>query len=139
MPNDGDKDQPKVDEHNPRSNPKFWAFHPIGRGVGSEIASSLWGNPIAGSGFAYGALSGALNVAIRPLVAKSLKQINSPEVKAAAYVSTVALPWATSYGIMRQLAKNGHTFFKVNPGVALLTAATVEVLGYANRDLLGPK
>lgn len=121
----------------PQSSPSFWAFHPIGRGIGSAFVY----NAIeigAEKGFVYGALSGAINVAIRPMV-KSITTTASPEIKAAAYIGVATVPWVASYGIMHLLAKTGQTFFKLNPKAAIITAAVVEVIGSANKDFLEPK
>lgn len=125
-----------------RRNPSFWAFHPIGRGVGAGLVCDLFSTtPAFSTGFIYGALSGSVNMAIRPLVKDQLEKTKlAPEHKALAAVTAVSAPWAVSAGIMHQLHRiSGRSLFKVNPVAAVASAIAVEYMGYANDDLLGKK
>lgn len=120
--------------------PVFWAWHPFGRGIGAGIVTMAFTNFAFRSGFIYGSVSGLTNLALRPIYKKIDEQTTSPEAKALNYIFSSTLPWAASAGIMHQAYKaTGHSFFRLNPFVALGTAAAVEFFAYANRGLLKDK
>jgi hypothetical protein len=132
-------DQPNSNDTIHQSNPAFWTFHPIGRGIGAGVATQLLSEATPFStGFIFGALSGGINAAIRPHVKLHLEKSSIPaEHKALAYLAATATPWAASAGIMHLMHKaTANSFFKIKPGVAAVTAIAVECFGYANKDLL---
>lgn len=120
--------------------PSFWAWHPIGRGIGTGTVTALFTEHLFRSGFIFGAVSGLANIAFRPIYKKIDQKITSPEAKGVNYIFSSIIPWVASAGIIHQAYKTtGHALFRMHPTAALGTAAVVECFAYANRDLLEDK
>ncbi len=129
-------------QDNPREGAGFWAFHPVGRGIGAGAAAELFTNSTTfKSGFVYGCLSGLTNVTIRSLFGKKLNDDSaSPEAKALKSIAVDGACWGTSYAVMQQLAKmTNNAFLKMRAAPALGIGLAGVVFGYANNDLLSTK
>ncbi|MCB1112206.1 MAG: hypothetical protein H7A37_03415 [Chlamydiales bacterium] len=122
---------------NGHDSPGFWAWHPIGRGIGTGFACTLFTAATSfETGFVYGGISGLANVALRPIFKKINKGTTSPEVKAVNYLFSLTLPWMASAKIMHHFYRStGNALFHLNPTVAIGTGIAAAYFNRANRDL----
>ncbi len=119
----------------------FWAWHPIGRGLGTAVFLKVF-NPMIGlpmpfrAGFVYGMISGATNALCHPLAERVIRNTPS-EMQMMSYFFVCTAPWVAAYKIMQnKFAHASRPFLYMTPGAAITAAVAVQVLGYANSDLL---
>jgi len=125
----------------PKRDNEFWLSHPFGRGIASGIGTNLLGGATFASGCATGALSGVLNVGMYPAfhhVKKFIdRKVVDQEMKEIAhtanYTTSVVVPWATSYAVMKRFTP---TLLPPTASLIFLPVMTLFV-GYANRGLVG--
>lgn len=123
---------------------EFWMAHPLMRGIGTGLMTKIFnraiGSPAAfRMGFMYGAFSGVVNAAERPIMEK-FAQIKNPALKVTTLTMLSTLPWVVSYHIMQKcLAKSGRSFFHITTGPAVGTAVAIHFFGWAHADLYQKK
>lgn len=123
-----------------RSNPHFWKWHPIGRGIGAGVIADIFTKAtLFRTGFIYGGVSGLANIALRPTfkrIKENEAQTCAPPTKKA-YLYSKIIPWAVSVGFMHTAYKlTGFTPLRIKPSVAVGIALGVEYFAFANLDLL---
>lgn len=125
----------------PRTKASFWFFHPIGRGAGTGLLCAMFSTTVNfQTGFLYGAMSGVYNVMTRAVTYGSWSKDAAPEAQALAYTVLCTVPWLASALTMRHIHKLHHNpLFHVSTRTAVGAAIAVELLGYANNDILNKK
>lgn len=119
----------------------FWLLHPIKRGLVAGVLCGIYSRTTTfPAGFMFGAISSVYNMAFRMATRGQRENISSPESLAMTYIMAALVPWTASALTMRHAHKlSAKPLFHITTAAAVASAAVVEFLDPANKDMLFKK